>query len=314
VSGPVPPTLVILAGGESRRFGGDKLRAPIEGTPVLRRVVDRVAPLAGKVVVAVVSEARARDLRGLLPEPIEFFLDQPSKWGAGPGGAIQAGLERIPSGPVLFVPGDVPWIETEALAHFLGRAASTDNDVSAPCWESGETEHLLQWHRDAAQSARCLPSGGPRSESLRASEFLRAAPRTLLIPIPRLTRRPLSFAHVTRPSDLTRPRFRGRPGPARDERLIVGEPKVHYRAAHHLLTLGDNERARQAFVLESEWYTHAGYPLLASHAMRDAMWIDPRPPKTTPPEQRAGRSGRVWRRSNILPRSVGVQPGGSTPP
>lgn len=259
--------------------------------------------------MAVVSEERARDLRPLVAGSAEFLIDQPSKWGFGPGGAIATGLERIPSGPILFVPGDIPWIETQALAQFLDRATATDNDVSAPCWESGETEHLLQWHRDTVQSAQSLPRRGPRSDSLRASEFLRAAPRTLLVPIPRLTRRPLTFAHITRPADLTRPRFRGRPGPTRDERLIVGEPKVHYRAAHHLLSLGQNEEARQAFVLESEWYSHAGFPLLASHAMRDAMWIDPRPAQSTSPEQRAGRSDRVWRRSNILPR-----PGGSTPP
>ncbi|MFZ1023420.1 MAG: nucleotidyltransferase family protein, partial [Thermoplasmata archaeon] len=288
----LPPTVVILAGGESRRFGGDKLRASIEGTPVLRRVMERVAPLATRVAVAVVSEQRAQDLRPLLPEPAEFLIDQPQQWGAGPGGAIATGLARIPSGPVLFVPGDIPWIETAALAEFLDRATATENDVAAPCWESGETEHLLQWHRDAAKSAQYLPRGSPRSTNLRASEFLRAAPRTLLVPISRLTRRPLSFAHVTRPSDLARPRFRGRPGPARDERLVVGEPKVHYRAAHHLLSIGENERARQTFVLESEWYGRAGFPLLASHAMRDAMWINPRPAQSTPPEQRVGRSDR----------------------
>jgi molybdenum cofactor guanylyltransferase len=306
-------TVVILAGGESRRFGGDKLRAPIEGTPVLGRVVERVAPLAERLAVTVASEPRARELRALLPASAEILLDRPQPWGPGPGGAIAAALERIPSGPVLIVPGDIPWIETPALAEFLNRANATENDVSAPCWESGETEHLLQWHRDATQSVGYLPREGPGFLSLRASEFLRAAPRTLLIPIPRLTRRPLSFAHVTRPSDLSHPRFRGRPGIARDERLVVGEPKVHYRAAHHLRAIGEDARAREAFVLESQWYGQAGLPLLASHAMRDAMGLDSRPAGSAPPAPSRGRSGRVWKRSTIVPPSVESKPQGSAP-
>jgi molybdopterin-guanine dinucleotide biosynthesis protein A len=42
----VPISVAILAGGRSSRFGRDKLAEPIDGQPLLSRVIDAVRPIA----------------------------------------------------------------------------------------------------------------------------------------------------------------------------------------------------------------------------------------------------------------------------
>ncbi len=297
----VQASVVILAGGRSRRFGGDKLLASIDGTSVLCRVMERLEPLATKLWVSVNSEARAAELRPHLPDSAEFLLDRSREWGSGPGGAIGAGLERVPPSPVLFVPGDIPWIDVDAVRRFLARALVLGPEVAVPCWESGETENLIQWHRHPRTSADSLPPRDGVGTAIRASEFLRAVPRTLLVPIASITPHPLSFGHVTRPSDLARPSFRGQAGRSRQEQTIEGEPKTLYRAAHRLLSLGDGERARATFVLEAHWYEQARLRILASHAMRDARGISIRDAPGLPSERASpGSTSHARKRSNIV--------------
>ncbi|MDX1746000.1 MAG: NTP transferase domain-containing protein, partial [Halobacteriales archaeon] len=53
-SGTAPWAGVVLAGGGSTRFGeADKLLAELDGTPLVRRVVDRLAARTDRLVVAV---------------------------------------------------------------------------------------------------------------------------------------------------------------------------------------------------------------------------------------------------------------------
>src|SRR5690606_27578305 len=49
---PEAVTGLILAGGESRRFGADKARHPVGGRPMIERVYAAVAAEAGEVLVS----------------------------------------------------------------------------------------------------------------------------------------------------------------------------------------------------------------------------------------------------------------------
>ena len=263
--------VVVLAGGSSRRFGGDKLLAELDGRPVLRRVVDQVTPLASKILIATSTSSRASEIAPRLPPSVQFILDQPSRWGSGPAAAMAAARADAGGGPLLFVPGDVPRVETSALAQLLVRASRSRADVAAPVWTSGMTEHLVQWHRDPRVLLH-LPwnSDLPFPPSWRASEFLRAVPRTLLVPVPALTDRPMTFSHVTFPSDLRQPAPRGVAGSGTDDRLIEGVPKRAHARAWGFEHRRDPTRAHRAFIEESRWYEAAGLPLLARHAWADA--------------------------------------------
>jgi len=189
----------------------------------------------------------------------------------GPGAAIAAAREEMGPGPLLFLPGDVPWMETLALQRFVAYAEGSRAAVAAPCWTSGETEHLIQWHR-GRETLLHLPWRTPPTISpRRASEFLRAASRTLMVPIPMLTDRPRSFAHVTRPDDLRRPPLRAgferRMGTIQE---VAGATKGSYRRAHRARRAGRWDDCASAFRAEANGYTIAGFPLLALHARDDA--------------------------------------------
>ena len=238
---------------------------------MLARVVDRAIPLASQILLATTSGRRANELASDLPPGVRPLLDQPALWGNGPAAAMASARSQLGKVPILFLPGDIPWIETDALRRFVARASRGVADVAVPVWPGGATEHLLQWQRTNGVLGH-LPRSRthPTKRSWRASEFLRAVPRTLLISVATITDRPATFSHVTFPSDLRRPTARGPSGPQAADRVVEGVPKRHYAAAHGALARGDGERAARSFAQEGRWYSDATLPLLAQHAMDDS--------------------------------------------
>ena len=281
------PRVVVLAGGRSRRFGGDKLRARVDGRVGLARVVAAVGPVAREVIVAASTDARRRQLKRLLPPTVRFAVDRPGRGRNGPVGAIRQALEDCSGGSLLFVPGDMPWLKTAPVRRFLGCAARSSASVATVCWPSGETEHLFQWHR-GPNAVRSI--GAPA----RASDFLRAASRLLVVPVPVLTSESQSFRHLTRRSDLRRPAPRGGPGPWRRARTIAGQPQRWHLRAQTLRDRGRFSDAALAFRAESEWYRRAALPLLAQHALADAVGMARRrnPPREESPNPRVRAAAR----------------------
>ena len=56
----MPLTGVVLAGGKSRRLGRNKLVEPFQGGPLIVRVIERLRPVCGEIVV-VGAEAGGAD-------------------------------------------------------------------------------------------------------------------------------------------------------------------------------------------------------------------------------------------------------------
>jgi molybdopterin-guanine dinucleotide biosynthesis protein A len=267
--GPLPPlTVAILAGGRSERFGTDKLLTEIDGVPSVARVARAVAPLATRLLLSAGIE-RSRDLSPVLEVSHEPAADDRPRWGEGPGAAMAGILEAHARGPILFVPGDMPWLTTEALGRFVDHAGASDAEVAVPAWASGETENLVQYHR----TSRPVPATDParhRGSGARASEYLRALPRTLCVPVGSLTDRTETFSHLNRPTDRELPSPRGTLGLAPPTRIVAGTPKRSYATAHEALLGGDRVTAAREFRRESRWYERAGLTVLARHAAADA--------------------------------------------
>ncbi len=104
-------TGLILAGGQSRRFGADKARHPVEGRPMIARVYDVLAPRVASVLVSVHGP---EDDYGL---PAERVVD--AYPGAGPLAGLHAGLARCPTPWLLALACDLPFLTSEVLEILL---------------------------------------------------------------------------------------------------------------------------------------------------------------------------------------------------
>jgi len=112
-------TGIVLAGGRSTRFGGDKLAAEIGGRPLLHLAIDAVARVADEVVVVVGADAPAPALPPGGPVPVVVARDAVA--GQGPLAGLAAGLAAASHPFALLVGGDQPALEPALLRELTRR-------------------------------------------------------------------------------------------------------------------------------------------------------------------------------------------------
>ena len=134
------PTLgLVLAGGLARRMGGgDKARIKIGGASILQRVLGRLAPQCGRVIVNANGEVTRFADTGL-PVVTDSVPDF-----AGPLAGILAGLDWAAANApniewLVSVPGDCPFPPRDLVTR-LHEARVTSN-VPLACARSGEWRH-----------------------------------------------------------------------------------------------------------------------------------------------------------------------------
>ena len=115
---------VIVAGGRSTRFGDDdKAVAPLAGTPMIRRVADRLEPVVDEVVVNCREDQRA-DIENALegyPLPTAFALDPETD--QGPMAGIRNGCRAAEGEYAAVVACDMPFVDPAAIDYLFDRAS-----------------------------------------------------------------------------------------------------------------------------------------------------------------------------------------------
>jgi molybdopterin-guanine dinucleotide biosynthesis protein A len=161
---------VVLAGGRSRRMGGgDKTRLPVDGTPLLDRVLAALPPDTGAVVV---GDERPTS------RPVTWVREEPPY--AGPAAAVAAGLPMVVRDVVVLLAGDLPLLTTGFLAQ-LTAVCRPDAGV-VPIDGEGEPQWLCSaWPTGLLRSvdwSRCvsLRDGLGGLSSARVSFDTAAAP------------------------------------------------------------------------------------------------------------------------------------------
>lgn len=137
-------TIVIQAGGESRRMGQDKALLPFLGQPLIARVVERVRGLAEEVLVT--SNAPA----GLSFLGLPVFADVMP--GTGALGGLYTALLSANQPLVAVVACDMPMIRAALLAEQVRLLQAEEADVVIPVSPDGWEPLHAVYRREA-----CLP-------------------------------------------------------------------------------------------------------------------------------------------------------------
>lgn len=130
---------VILAGGLARRMGGGhKALKQVGGQPVLRRLIDRLWPQVGALVLNVNEDAAAFAEFGL-PVIADDLPGHP-----GPLAGVLAALEWAAAncrdtGWVVSVPGDAPFVPSDLVARLHETREAEGADLA--CAASGGRTH-----------------------------------------------------------------------------------------------------------------------------------------------------------------------------
>ena len=115
-------TGIILAGGLSRRLGRDKAVEPINGQPLIGRVMDALSRITDELVVVVNTPQRSRELP--LPDSTVAAVDiHPN---AGSLGGIFTGLSAASNQWGIVAACDMPFLNLDLLSHLLSFRESHD--------------------------------------------------------------------------------------------------------------------------------------------------------------------------------------------
>jgi molybdopterin-guanine dinucleotide biosynthesis protein A len=117
----VETSVIILAGGRSRRLGRDKVWEKVGSRSLLARVVASVVSIGSEVIV-VTADATV-NLPAVAPD-VRIVSDlQP---GTGPLGGIYTGLRASNTSSNLVVAADMPFLNQPLLRYMIGLAADVD--------------------------------------------------------------------------------------------------------------------------------------------------------------------------------------------
>ena len=145
---------LIVAGGRSTRFGdADKAVADLAGTPMIRRVADRLAAVVDSLVVncredqvSAIDEA----LSGYTHE-VRFAPDpDPDE---GPAAGIRTGLRRVESEYAAVVACDMPFVEPALIEHCF--EAGAGHDAAVPRIGDGWFQTTQAVYRADAMADAC---------------------------------------------------------------------------------------------------------------------------------------------------------------
>ena len=156
---------VILAGGDSRRFGRDKASLTYNGTSFLSGIAKELSCFEERLLS--VAEPR-QDALGLR-QVCDVYL------GSGPMAGIHASLLACSSDALLFVPCDVPLFSGELGEHLCSLLSDEYDAVIATSFE-GIDHPLCAVYRKSAASAfqAALENGGSISDVLKNLRVLKA--------------------------------------------------------------------------------------------------------------------------------------------
>jgi molybdopterin-guanine dinucleotide biosynthesis protein A len=103
---PGAASAIVLAGGRSRRFGSDKLRAELDGLPLLHLALRAVATMCSEIIVVTASDGHESSVPADLGPAVHVARDETEH--PGPLAALVRGARLGTAARALVVAGDMP--------------------------------------------------------------------------------------------------------------------------------------------------------------------------------------------------------------
>ena len=160
-----PVTAVILAGGLARRMGNiDKGLQLLDGRPLVARILQRMAPQVGEVLINANQNHDAY-------AAFDFRVVEDRFGGfVGPLAGMHAGLSEAKYEQVAFVPCDTPFLPEDLVPRLLAPLADASVDLSMA--KTGNQVHpviCVARRRLLPQLAAFLDSGGRKVDAWTAT-------------------------------------------------------------------------------------------------------------------------------------------------
>ena len=154
---------VIVAGGRSTRFGdSDKAVAELAGTPMIRRVADRIAPAVDDLAVNCRDDQRAAIDAALegVEEQVSYALDPEPD--LGPLAGIATGLDATDGTYGFVVACDMPFVDPSFVDYLFEQAEEYEAAVPRPDEWFQTTQAVYRADAMVAASERALDRGDRR--------------------------------------------------------------------------------------------------------------------------------------------------------
>jgi molybdopterin-guanine dinucleotide biosynthesis protein A len=188
---------VVLAGGESRRMGRDKLSLEVGGVPLLRRVREALSARCAEIVVVGGGgdSVRLGEIRRISDERCG---------GLGPLAGMEAGLSAAKNRLVFVAAGDMPFLPVGLVCYLLESLRERGVYAVVPRHRGRMHPLCAAYDRGILPQVRSALDGGVRSvralvESLDGAEYVEAELRRFGDP-------ELFLMNVNSPEDLHRAR------------------------------------------------------------------------------------------------------------
>lgn len=167
-------TVVIQAGGESRRMGQSKALVEFNGRPLICRLVERLRPAADEMVITTNEADRLQFLYGMFPD-VELTLapDAYDRRGALPGLYTALDAARCPF--VAIVACDMVFASPRLVVAEAIEMAETDADIVVPVNKHGFEPFHATYRKDTCLPAvrRAIDSGKSRVQSIFDDDSIR---------------------------------------------------------------------------------------------------------------------------------------------
>ena len=159
---------IILAGGESNRFGEDKPFFNFNGKSFLERAIDAATEISGDIVICVRGEDKIKDClaeaknvakkraeagkRSLIPE---IIADDKYCGFKGPLKGIYSSIKILKGKLTLVMECDAPFFNFDAASELIKKLEAEKVDAVIPMWPDSTVEPLLACYK-TKETARIL--------------------------------------------------------------------------------------------------------------------------------------------------------------